>query len=135
MTTYCNRRGDTVTDDEALDGAGNLRNGFGLRVPLQLCDSLQRSIAEDAKRRSRTLHRDPMGRELGTSKRRKRRRNRAAAASVTPPPASPTVSGVSFAADQRMAAAQSVVDHMAGRDEMLRQRYRDGRAEVEQGAA
>ena len=33
MTTYCNRRGDTVTADEALDAAGNLRNGFGMRVP------------------------------------------------------------------------------------------------------
>ena len=39
MTTYCDRHGNTVTADEALDAAGNLRNGFGMRVPLQMCDS------------------------------------------------------------------------------------------------
>ena len=94
MTTYCNRHGDTVTADEALDAAGNLRNGFGLRIPLQMCDSLQRSVAEDAKRRSKTLHRDPMGRELAPQKRRKKK-NRAAAASVTPLPASPTAGACS----------------------------------------
>ena len=43
--------------------------------------------------------------------------------------------GVFFAADQRMAAAQRVVDHMAGQDEMLRQRYRDGRAEINKARA
>ena len=93
MTTYCNRHGDTVTENEALDGAGNLRNGFGLRVPLQMCDSLQRSIAEDAKRRSKTLHRDPMGRELGTSE-EEEEEDRVAAASVTLPPASLTVAAL-----------------------------------------
>ena len=31
---YCDRSGNAVTADEALDAAGHLRNGFGLRVPL-----------------------------------------------------------------------------------------------------
>ena len=127
MTTYCNRRGDTVTADEALDAAGNLRNGFGMRIPLQMCDSLQRSVAEDGKRRSKTLHRDPKGRELGTSEEEEeeepRRRSKCDAATGFT-----DSRGVLFAADQRMDAAQSVVDHMAGREEILRRRYRDGRA-------
>ena len=38
--------------------------------------------------------------------------------------------GVVFAADARMQAAQKVVDHLEGRDEMLRAMWRDGRSTV-----
>ena len=107
MTHYCNRRGDTVTADEALDAAGNLRNGFGLRVPLQMCDSLQRDVAEfyDGQRRTKTLHRDPMGRELGSSEEEEdepdepRRRSKCDAVTGFT-----DSRGVFFAADQRMQA-------------------------------
>ena len=90
---YCDRAGNAVTADQALDAAGNLRNGFGMRIPLQMCDSMQRSVAEDGRR------------------------------------------GLRFEPDQRMQAAQNVVDQLEGRDEMLRRMYRDGRAEADKARA
>ena len=53
---YCDRAGNVVDATVALDAAGHLRNGFGMRVPLQLCDSMQKDVAEfyDGKRRTRT---------------------------------------------------------------------------------
>ena len=119
----------------ALDSGGNLRNGFGMRTPFASLDAMQRDVAEffDGKRRSKTLHRDPQGREAGTSEteeeeeEKPRRRSKCDAATGFT-----DSRGVFFAADQRMQAAQNVVDHLEGRDEMLRQMYRDGRTGVEQ---
>ena len=130
---YCDRAGNAVTADEALDAAGNLRNGFGMRVPLQLCDSMQRDVAEfyDGKRRTRTQYRDPQGREAGTSETEEERRNPAAGASVTLPVASLTAGACSSPPISACRPPSVFVDHMEGRDEMLRQMYRDGRAEVD----
>ena len=40
--------------------------------------------------------------------------------------------GAAFAPDPRAIVARDALDHMQGRDEMLRQMYRDGRAAAEQ---
>jgi hypothetical protein len=56
------RDGRVVDEREGLDERGVLRDGFGMRVPLYLCDSMQKGVAADAKRRSRVVQRDPMGR-------------------------------------------------------------------------
>ena len=158
MTTqYCDRAGHLVTEAEALDDDGQLRSGFGVRVPLQMCDSFQRDVAEHFgdKRRRKTLHRDPLGREAGTEeeeegpRRRKkvlyrdplgreagtseseegeprRRRKQDASTGFT------DSRGVYFEPDPRLADAQQLVEHIEGREEALRQIYRDGRAAAEQ---
>ena len=48
---YDRRTGREVDDDEALDQNGTLRDGFSLRVPLTMADSmtpLQRAVAADS---------------------------------------------------------------------------------------
>lgn len=126
-TTYtCVRDGRIVAADEALDARGILRDGYGMRAPMLMLDALQRSVAGDRKVQAR----DPMGREAGTYEeeepdeddepRRKRKRRMGDAFTDS--------RGVAFAADARLAAAQRAVDHLQGRDEMLRQMYRDGRS-------
>ena len=119
-TTYVTRDGRTVDASEALDAQGNLRNGFGIRVPLTMQDAMQRDIAADAKRRSKTQHRDPQGREAGTSEEEEeeeeeRRRKQDAAVGFT------DARGVYFPPDQRFAAAQNVLDRRDGRAEGLKQ--------------
>src|SRR5262249_17504283 len=131
MTTYCNRAGRAVMADEALDASGLLRDGYGVRVPLQMCDGLQRDVASyfDGKRRRKTVARDPLGREMATYEEeeepRRRRRHEDAATGFT------DSRGVFFA-DARMVAAQDALDHLQGREEALRQIWRDGRAAAEQ---
>jgi len=151
MTTqYCDRAGHLVTEAEALDDDGQLRSGFGVRVPLQMCDSFQRDVAEHFgdKRRRKTLHRDPLGREAGTEeeeegpRRRKkvlyrdplgreagtseseegeprRRRKQDASTGFT------DSRGVYFEPDPRLADAQRVTDYLAGRAEGLQQQWLD----------
>jgi hypothetical protein len=135
---YCDGSGRVVDESIALDSNGRLRNGFGLRTPMHLMDSLQRSVAEfaDRKRRKRTVARDPMGRELGTEEeeeeeeecgeRQGRRRRKEDAATTT----FTDSRGITFT-DQRMTAAQDALDHLQEREEGLRALYRDGRAAVE----
>src|SRR5262249_42559543 len=48
-----------VDDDVAFDARGVIRDGFGLRVPMEFMDSIQRQVA-DAKRR-KTVQYDPQG--------------------------------------------------------------------------
>ena len=47
---YRNRRGESVSADEALTADGVLRDGFGLRAPLLMLDSVQQAIATDARK-------------------------------------------------------------------------------------
>src|SRR5262249_52635678 len=49
-------------DDDAFDERGVIRDGYGMRVPLYLMDSMQRAIAVDARRRRKIVGRDPFGR-------------------------------------------------------------------------
>ena len=113
---YCNRAGNAVTADQALDAAGNLRNGFGMRVPLQIF----RWQAPH-----QTQYRDPQGRKQAPRTRK---------GGETPPPqqvcaASPTA-GACFGRSAHAGGADGGRS-LEGRDEMLRQRYCDGRAEVD----
>ena len=107
MTTYCNRRGDPVTADEALDASGNLRAGYGMRTPLHMMDSMQRDIAEHfGDKRGR----GPIGdAETGFYDLR----------------------GVHFPPDQRLVDAQRMTEYLSGRDAgVCARRWLDGRAEV-----
>jgi hypothetical protein len=110
MFQYCDAHGNTVDADEALDSCGNLRNGYGLRTPLHLMDSMQRDIAQEFNRRRMT--RDGYTGDAATGFVDDR--------------------GVAFAPDPRAIATREALDHMQGRDEMLRQMYSDGRAAAEQ---
>jgi hypothetical protein len=58
MTIYRRRDGRTVSEDEALDEDGLLRDGFSVSVPLML---------RDGKRRIGQETRDPQGRLISTS--------------------------------------------------------------------
>lgn len=101
MTTqYCTRDGRTVDASEALDADGTLRNGYGIRTPIHLMDSMQRDIAGDAG------HKHDAAQGFTDSR------------------------GVFYAADQRVTDAQRATDYAAGREEGLRQKWRDGRAEA-----
>ena len=107
MTTYCNRRGDPVTADKALDASGNLRNGYGMRTPLHMMDSMQRDIAEHfGDKRGR----GPIG-DAETS--------------------FYDLRGVHFPPDQRMVDAQRMTEYFSGRDAASRQMWLDGRAAVD----
>ena len=56
---FDHRSGRRVDDDVAFDARGVIRDGFGLRVPMEFMDSIQRQVA-DAKRR-KTVQYDPQG--------------------------------------------------------------------------
>jgi hypothetical protein len=62
---YIDRDGRLVDASVALDARGCIRDGFGLHTPLFLMDSVQRSVARDAKRR-KTVQYDPQGRVKST---------------------------------------------------------------------
>ena len=47
MTTRYRRRGRDVTEDEALDADGILRDGFSVSVPMTMRDSVQRAVAQN----------------------------------------------------------------------------------------
>jgi len=53
-----------VDDATAFDERGVLKDGYGVRVPLEFMDSTQRAVARDARRR--TTQRDPQGRLVST---------------------------------------------------------------------
>src|SRR5262249_50506383 len=53
-----------VDDDDAFEN-GVLKDGYGMRVPLTMMDSMQKAVAADARRR-KVVERDPMGRVRST---------------------------------------------------------------------
>ena len=57
-------RGNLVDDDVAFDEHGAIRDGLGLRVPMQFMDSMQREIATNARTRGTRLH-DGQGGPVG----------------------------------------------------------------------
>jgi len=54
-----------VDDDDAFDERGVIRDGYGVRVPLFMMDSMQKAVRADARRR-KAVERDPMGRVRST---------------------------------------------------------------------
>jgi hypothetical protein len=62
---YIDRDGRLVDDSVALDARGVLKDGYGLRTPMQFMDAEQRRVARDARRR-KVVERDPMGRVRST---------------------------------------------------------------------
>ena len=136
MTIYCDVRGREVDEAEALDARGRLKSGFGMRVPLQLCDSMQKAIAEfaDKMRRKRLTESDPRGRERGTLEEEsdehddsawERHHNASDAANGFF-----DSRGIWFPPDQRLVDAQRAAEYLAGRDEAMRQQWLNGRRAV-----
>src|SRR5262245_1451512 len=78
---YFDTSGHEIVADDAIAADGSLKAGVrSVRVPMMLMDgepkyrTVRESLhdaymrgLEDGKRRRKTLHRDPMGREMGTS--------------------------------------------------------------------
>src|SRR5262249_21212760 len=62
---YIDRDGRLVDDSVALDGRGVIRDGYGVRVPMEVMDAERRRVAGDARRR-KVVARDPMGRVAST---------------------------------------------------------------------
>src|SRR5262245_21623629 len=109
MTTYFDAHGREVDDAEALDARGCLKNGFGMRVPLQLCDTMQKDIAEFAERHHKRFD---------------------AANASDAANGFFDSRGIWFPPDQRLVDAQRVAEYLAGRDEAMRQQWLNGRRAV-----
>src|SRR5262245_26050293 len=60
MTTYLDRAGREISEDEAFDERGALKDGCGMRVPMQFRDAIR-----DADMRKRIPVRDAWGRPTG----------------------------------------------------------------------
>jgi len=57
-------RGRPVDDDDAFDERGVIRDGYGMRVPLEFMDSTQKAVRTDA--RKKVTQFDPFGRVKST---------------------------------------------------------------------
>src|SRR5262245_44527599 len=111
--------GRPVSRVEALDENGLLRSGFGMRTPMFALDSVQRELADRKKAAARREEEpdedDNDGRPVTAD----------AADYFT------DARGITYY-DARISQIRRVLDYLRGRDEALRQQWRDGRAAAEQ---
>jgi hypothetical protein len=115
MSHYCDAHGNTVGADEALDSRGNLRSGFGVKVPLTMMDGFQRDVAE---------YFDSCEEKSDDDNEPRRKRKHDAVTGLF------DSRGVYFSPDQRLVDAQRMTEYLSGRDAALRQMWLDGRAAV-----
>ena len=114
------KRGRVVERDENPDGTVPLRDGEALRIPMFMMDSLQRAVFNDARRKKFVKEEFDEDDD-----------KRNAVMQITHDATFTNSRGVTFT-DHRIADAQRAVEYLKGRDEALRQMWRDSRAAAEQ---